>query len=78
MYFIIFVLTHSVLEHISSTSFRCVYTILWILERVYAGQKTNSQSLYYFNSYMSFWTCIKSINNRHNMKMRPSTEGVNL
>ena len=57
--------TPSVLEHIFM-SFGCDLTILLTLEWVCGSQKINSESLYYFYPHMSFWSSIKSTNNKQN------------
>ena len=63
----------SVLGHIF-TSFGCDWTIFLALGRVYGGQqqKINGYSLYYFGPHMSFWSCIKSIDNKQNKYENPS------
>ena len=52
--------------------------ILLTLGRFYGGQKVNGQSLYYFNTDMSFEPLEnREIVRRINMKKRPMMKGVN-
>ena len=44
----------------------CDKTILLTLGRVYWGKKINGQNPYCFNSFMSFCSCLNSINNEDN------------
>ena len=57
----------------------CDYTILLTLGRVYGSEKMNSQNLYYFHLHVSFWSCVKSTNNKQNeYENASSTEGVKM
>ena len=63
----------SVLGYILIPSFRCDQTLLLTLRKVYGGQSISVQSLYYFNTFTSFCSCIELINNKEkNMNMPPS------
>ena len=46
--------------------------------RIYGGQQTNAQSLYYFNHHTSFWSCISNLQimRKMNIKTRLNTERV--
>ena len=71
-------LTPSVLGHIFSMSFGYDCTILLTIRRVYEGQKVDGKKLYNFKYYTSFWSCMKSTNNKQNKPERPSIKGIKI